>query len=243
MIPGIHILHVPGFDTVRDENVAALAAAADVCVHADPERNGLLRNWLSALRCENHDSDSSWSVILSDDAIPFGGWKNHLEAALKHTPAQVDFLGLTHFSDAGQILARRGAAYGVSAHAIWGGGAAYRTEHLAPLADFGQVLLETDPKYGKWDDGVVAAYNLDRGGLSALATRAIFDQPYGKSTLGHSPRRGHPALTILDAGPWWGGKGRAIGWNNPIREVVFEAVRDVRRARGEKTDPIVRKLG
>jgi hypothetical protein len=202
-LPRIHVLWVPGFLAERDEIVQQLRDQHPdpdgVCTHEDPERNGLLRNFATALRCAMQD-DHEWNLIVSDDAIPLPGWQEHLRSALDNAPA--DIVGLTHFGSYGKNLAAKGIPFGVSENAIWGGAAAYRSNVLAPLLELVEFGLSIGWNH-KGDDGCVIVYNRLNGSKSAMCARAIFDQPQLKSTLGHGGNRRFPHLTIRDDGPAW----------------------------------------
>ena len=206
-LPRIHVLWVPGYLPERDVIVQSLQDQHPdgVCTHEDPNREGLLLNYASALKCALNDTHE-WSVIVSDDAIPLPLWTKHLEAALTYAPE--DIVGLTHFGGYGLAMAAKGVPYGVSANALWGGAGAYRHNVLQPLLNLVQFGLNIGWNH-KGDDGAVIAFNLLRDGKTAMCTRAIFDQPILKSTLGHGGNKRFPRLTIKDSGPWWGANPRS----------------------------------
>lgn len=208
-LPRIHVLWVPGFLPERDEIVQSLIDqhpdSNGVCTHEDPNREGLLLNYANALRCALND-DHEWSLIVSDDAIPLPQWQIHLTAALSYAPS--DIVGLTHFGSYGKTLAQKGYPYGTSENAMWGGAGAYRHTVLAPLLELVEFGLSIGWNH-KGDDGCVIALNRLRGTQTAMCTRAIFDQPLLKSTLGHGGNRRFPQLTIKDSGPWWGANPRS----------------------------------
>ena len=207
-LPRIHVLWVPGFLTDRDlivEQIQLQHPDPDgVCTHEDPERKGLLRNYASALRCAMQD-DNEWHLIVSDDAIPLPGWQTHLQEALDNAPT--DIVGLTHFGSYGTKLAEKGVPFGVSENAIWGGAAAYRRNVLAPLLELVEFGLSIGWNH-KGDDGCVIVYNRLNSSKSAMCSRAIFDQPILKSTLGHGGKKRFPHLTIRDDGPAWNAEPR-----------------------------------
>ncbi len=79
VIKRLHVIHVPGADLERDKIVAGLCEQIETCVHLDPDRNGCMWNWLTAISCAaDKDKDQSWSVVLSDDALPVTGWRTAL---------------------------------------------------------------------------------------------------------------------------------------------------------------------
>lgn len=190
---GFHTIWVPGADEDRDEIVLQQKAAFDTCVHADPDKNGCMWNWLRAIRCAAlHDTDKDWVVILSDDAQPLSGWKDHLDPALANSPE--DVLGLTHFGGYGTGALRKGAAYGVGRYLVWGGAIAYRQSIVRDLAQFGhQVHAATGYPH---DDGLVAIFQNRRGAQTAMTARAIFGQPVKQSLIGHNTPIRTPDTTI-----------------------------------------------
>jgi hypothetical protein len=202
----LHVLTVPGLDPLRDANVEALRGQSEVCLHADPERKGVLWNWATALTC-SVEAGERWSLIVQDDALPIEGWQSELSLALHYSPEPI--IGLTHFGSYGKNLAARGYPYGFSANALWGAAAGYRSniiKGLLQLATFAQEI-GWNPNS---DDGVVIAFNALRGGSTAMTSRAVFDQNEEiRSTLGHHTSIRHPELTIRDQGPWWGVTPRA----------------------------------
>ena len=58
----IHVLTVPGFDPQRDAVVARLREYYGACIHADPERSGVLPTTLSAMECGLATGDA-WTVM------------------------------------------------------------------------------------------------------------------------------------------------------------------------------------
>ena len=196
----IHILHVPGAHPERDDIVRRVKEQTETCLHLDPEKRGIMVNWLSTVECAvETDVDQRWSVITQDDALPLPGWQEHLEQATWYSPAPV--LGLSYFGSITESAARRGFPYLVGPHLIWGAAVAYERSFLVGLLEWAKwVYGET--KYTH-DDRLISAYAQKIGKQTALVTRAIFDQPVQESLVGHggagSVRR--PSLTIESPGP------------------------------------------
>lgn len=165
----IHVLTVPRADPWRDNNVAQLKAQTRVCEHADPDRKGLIRNWIGALECAKQ-SDQEWVAIVSDDAIPLRRWKTELAEAVRHCPTPV--LGLTYFGDVPRRFARR--PYLVGNGLVYGGAIAYRTEILEGLLTFAETFMSAG---NVEDDLCVSLYLAHLEQRSALAVHAIFGQP------------------------------------------------------------------
>ncbi|QNJ56040.1 glycosyltransferase [Microbacterium phage Rasputia] len=201
----IHILHVPGADAHRDEVVATYAANPDidVCVHADPERRGIMVNWLEAAQCALDDAHApKWSIIIQDDAVGGPGWVRDVEEACWFSPAPV--LGMSYFGKITESAFKRGYPYMVGPHLIWGAAVAYRRDFLEGLVPWAREVFErTEYQH---DDRLISAYANKIGVDTALTVRAIFDQPVEKSTVGHAgggERR--PKITI------WGNSGAPYG--------------------------------
>lgn len=201
--PRVHVMHVPGADPQRDEIVARLVEQGDACLHLDPDRQGLMVNWLDTLDCAAHrdgDDGHSWSVVLSDDAEPLPGWQQHLERACLNSPSPI--LGLTHFGSYGAEALRRGLPYAVGSYLIWGGAIAYRTSIVRDLRRWASRLY-AEIGYPH-DDVLSCAFAMRMGWDVAMVTRAIFGQPVKKSLLGHNTQIRHPATTIEMPGPSYG---------------------------------------
>jgi hypothetical protein len=209
-----HVLHVPGANAERDAIVQHLIEEQDdsfnVCVHEDPDRRGLMVNWIEALHCASDDGNS-WSLVLQDDAMPLPGWKEHLEQALWHCPTVV--LGLSHFGQATSTGARRGAPYLVGPHLIWGAAVAYRNVFLGGLAPFAEMVYART-QYPH-DDRLISAYAQRVGKKTAVTTMALFDQPVAESTIGHTGAGGdrRPRITIQT-------HGRYLRWANKPNHVI-----------------------
>jgi len=183
---------VPGADLKRDNIVNRLRGQADVCLHEDPERLGLMQNWLSAARCAQKDNQE-WAIILSDDAAPLQGWKEYLPLALKYSPEP--FLGLTHFGGYGERAVDKGAAYCIGPYLIWGGACAIRRDQLDGLIEFAEFHHARGYKH---DDVLICAYASSQGHQTAMAAHAIFGQPVKASLLNHNTPIRSPYSTIED---------------------------------------------
>lgn len=210
-LPRFHVMWVPGFNEQRDANVAKLQAEHPredgVCIHGDPDRLGLLKNYGSAVACAAEDGEP-WSVISSDDADPLDGWQRELEAALWFAPTNT--VSLSHIGSYGEKLIARGVPYGVSPAALWGVAIAYRGRILPQLNEFVQFAIDIgwNPK---GDDGCVTAFHLIHGTKAAVTARAIFNHnDGGKSTLGHGGAPRFPRATIAQPGPSWGVRPSAV---------------------------------
>ena len=195
----VHILWVPGYDSDRDAIVAKLREeSTEACLHIDPERKGLMQNWLGAVNCALANDEQSWSVILSDDAYPYLNWQDHLSKATNQSPEPL--LGLTHFGGWGKAPLANGHAYAVGPYLVWGGAIAYHRAVLTEIATWGAPVAQR-LNY-KHDDCLAAAASRRLGRQCAMTTRALFGQPVKKSMLGHNTPIREPSLTIENsAGP------------------------------------------
>ena len=191
--PRLHVLHVPGADPERDLIVAAQQGQADVCLHTDPSRRGVMPTWLDALECAGQaDTGYSWSVIVQDDALPLRGWAQHLERACLASPHPV--LGLTHFGGYGLLPLEKGAPYAEGPYLLWGAAIAYHRALLPGLLTFATRVYETTGYVH--DDVLAAAYAMRTNHHTAMTARAIFDQPVKRSLLGHNTPIRRPSSTI-----------------------------------------------
>lgn len=204
-ISGFYIMHVPGFDAERDENVAHLQQelldVAPVSVVKDKRRAGVLFTYRRALHAaiEGLEDDCDWIVIMQDDSRPIGSdWASEMEAALENSPHP--FVSMCHFSDHGLKRAQKGQAYGEHINAVWGQAVAYRRDILEQYWQLVDAVFELDPfLYSKWDDGLLAVYNILQGTKSCITSRAIFTHLDVRSTMNHVPgKHRHPACTIAD---------------------------------------------
>lgn len=220
----VHTMHVPGADPERDKIVQRQHAEfPDLCVHEDPIRRGILATWTEALKCAKATSSAEWSLIIQDDAIPLPGWEMVLPIALAHSPSPV--LSLCHFGDYGKRLAKHGTPYGTATHSVWGQAVAYHRSVLAELIELAEdVAALNSTTYNKWDDRLPGVLNLMKGhGTTAVTTRALFDHPHLKSTVGNAGNRyRHPGLTILDPGPDWSAKPAAHHSDRKPHPIMFQ---------------------
>ncbi len=196
MIPTLHILHVPGADEERDDIVANYLDMpypdVHVCVHMDPERKGIMHNWLEAAKCALQTTNEKWSIILQDDAVPMPGWHRALEEALWFSPAPV--LGMSYFGSITDSAQKKNVPYLVGPHLIWGAAVAYRHDFLQGLVPWAEKVWE-DTRYPH-DDRLISAYANKIGVDTALTVRAIFDQPVVASTVGHGGGNRRPLHTL-----------------------------------------------
>lgn len=197
-----HILTVPGADPHRDRIVDRYLTelGPEACAHEDPERRGIMPNFLSALE-DIVASGDRWSVILQDDAEPIGdAWRDHVWKATYYSPAPV--LCMTHFGAITEPAHRRGVPYLVGPHLIWGGAVAFRGDFAKQLLGFGREFYEATGY--PHDDRLVSGFANRIGVQTALTTRAIFDQPVEKSLVGHGGQNRRPNVTIRQPGADYG---------------------------------------
>lgn len=234
----IHILHVPGANPERDRIVSDWRLRAnedvEVCVHEDPERRGIMANWLDAAQCALDDAHQPlWSLIIQDDAVPGPGWQRSIEEACWFSPAPV--LGMSYFGKITEGAFKKNVPYMVGPHLIWGAAVAYKRDFLEGLVPWARWVYETT-EY-QHDDRLISAYANKIGVDTALTVRAIFDQPVEQSTVGHSgggERR--PGITI------WGNSGAPYSARPRVHRTRAGAAGDQRdwlRTLGtEDEDPI-----
>lgn len=210
--PLVHVLHVPGFDPARDETVSRLARDADVCVHPDPARVGVVHNWLGLLDCalrtcnaEGHE----WAVQLNDDVAPCRGWQQHLERATRWSPAPI--LGLTYFGGWGRRCLDHDppVPYAVGPDLAYGAAVAYHRTVLAGMREWaGRMVAHTAYPH---DDTLVLAYAVRAQLPTALTARALFELPRHRSTMNHNTPVREPGATIaVDEGPDYAATPRSI---------------------------------
>lgn len=196
----IHILHVPGADEHRDAIVADYRALGDlpesgfeICVHEDPDRRGIMPNWLDAVQCALDDENKPrWSLVIQDDAVGSVGWEEKLEEALWYSPAPV--LGMSYFGQITDGAQKRNIPYLTGPHLIWGAAVGYRRDFLEGLVPWARWVYETTGY--QHDDRLISAYANKIGVDTALTTRALFDQPVEKSTVGHGGGVRRPLHTL-----------------------------------------------
>jgi hypothetical protein len=191
----LHTLHVPGADPARDEivDIQRQQTGTRVCLHLDPERRGVVPTWLEALDCAAR-ADEEWSVVIQDDALPLLGWQAQLPAAAHHSPSPA--LGLTHFGTYGAKALAKNRPYAVGPNLIWGGAVAYHRAILRPLAAWSRRQYN-DTGFPH-DDVLVPAWLMAHSLTTALAARALFDQPVTQSLLGHNTAIRRPSTTIVN---------------------------------------------
>lgn len=220
--PRLHVLHVPGADPERDRIVVELSAQGDVCLHIDPDRGGVMGNWLRALSCSAvEDVELPWTLIVQDDAQPLRGWQQHLERACAHSPSP--FLGLTHFGSYGQRVVDQGVPYGVGEGMIWGGAVAYHRSVVPGLLAW-TASLYAETGYTE-DDLAVCAYARRIDAIPAMTARAIFGQPVHRSLLSHRGTGRSPVATIETPGPSWASHPRSVKtpsseWSRSMSKIV-----------------------
>lgn len=197
----MHMIHVPGV-AARESCVETIRTTpgVDLQVHEDPQRRGLMWNWLKMLVDAAKETETGWAVLLNDDVVPAANdWVEHLQSALDNSPTRL--LGMTHFGAVGQRAADRGAPYGVGKYAVCGAAVAIRADLIRPLARW---LIAVHQRTGyPHDDVLTCAYMNRIGEKTAMTSRALFGLDGGKSLLGHNPPINYPYLTIADDGPDW----------------------------------------
>jgi hypothetical protein len=224
--PKIHLMHASGFDSARDELVAQYLGTKDldVCLHDDPAHYGVLWNHHTITECMLKDT-TDWSLVVQDDAVALPNWQSHLEQVQWYAPAP--FVSLCHFSSYGEKLAARGVPFGVGKNTIWGQAVLYHHGVREPYAQLVRDIVEMDPvKFKKWDDGLIAVYNLLEGTNSSFTSRALFEHQDIKSTMGHVPGQWrHAKSTILSRlmGPGWGSVPRSRKSGPSIEPIQFAA--------------------
>lgn len=190
----VHVLHVPGVDSHRDEMVKKLQSEVEVCLHVDPARRGVMPTWLETLSCAISTDTSAWSVILQDDVEGFPNWQWHLTKATTYSPEP--YLSLTPLWRYGERPLAKGAPYAVGKNLMRGAAVAMHRGVIPGLRSFAeQVYLTTGYKH---DDRLLAAYAARTGRKTAMLARALFDLPVEKSLLGHAPRSRRPTTTIAN---------------------------------------------
>lgn len=217
-------MHVPGADPARDEIVERLSTQAEVCLHADPDRIGVMPTWLGALSCAiDKDQDLPWTLVIQDDADPFEGWYEHLRYACHFSPEPV--LCLTYMGGWGHRPYAKNVPYGVGEYLVWGTAVAYHRSIVEGLWEWcTKVWEETGYPH---DDCLVACYALNQGFKTALTTRAIFDRAPIRSLIGHHLHEGkpsnRPSHNIVDhPGPYYGVNPRSMLLDRPMDDKMRE---------------------
>jgi hypothetical protein len=219
-----HVLHVPGADQLRDENVANLAGLFDgLCVHEDNGRRGVVWNWAQMLACMAQDSVSEWSIQLDDDAMPYRNTPEHLSYALAWSPRQI--LGLAWQGRTRGVKAvEKGVSYAVGPHLVHGLAVAYNAAVVQELAEFAARAARgpypnDDVLVNLWAHHVAGFY-------PALVARSLFGALPVKSLLGRST---YPsALYTVANDPW-------AGWSP-------DSVLDMHMARSQPDEQILRSI-
>jgi len=206
--PTMHIMTVPGSDSRRDALVQWWQKSGEypgrVCLHADPERRGVLWNHVGILECAlRGDQGAGWAMTMQDDVKPLTGWLEALKQVMQHAPAP--FVSLGHLAKYGKRLVGRGIPFGVGVNAMWGQAMLIHFDVLEPYLDLAKTMQHINPKkYRNWDDYLPTIFNLIYGTEAAFTSRALVEHQDWESTLGHVPglwRRA--AATIRHAGPPW----------------------------------------
>lgn len=229
----IHVTTIPGEDPRRDELVEWLVTAYDACVHPDPNKDGLLGNHLGVVDCMIENDTAPWSITISDDVEPLLGWAINIDQALWHSPSP--FLSLTHFSDFGDRLVRRGIPYGTGVNCIWGPAFAIKRTMLNSYRALVADVAEMDyDGYIKWDDGIPAVHNLLYGTTSSFTSRALFEHREWDSTYGHLPGRWRHAEATIHThpqGPKWSSSPRSAKGGPGIEPSQRELAAKMKRYR------------
>lgn len=205
-LPRLHVMTVPG-DPRRDALVADYVERYDACVHADPERNGILWNHRTILDCMAQETDARWHLNVQDDVVGLPGWEKHLQQVMWY--ARWPFVSLGHTSNHGLKLVERGIPFGLGVNATWGQAMLYRHDVLPSYRRLVEDVWEMDAaSYWKWDDGFTAVHNLLHGTRSVMTSRALFEHQDWDSTVGNVPGQWrHAAATIsTHPGPAWGAR-------------------------------------
>ena len=211
--------------------VAALADETEVCLHLDPDRNGVMWNWNQAVQCVNSDvaaGTDDWHFIVQDDMIPYTGWQDHLRRATLYSPARM--LGLVWVGVSWNHGGAMRVPYMTGPYALRGGAIAYHRSLFPDFARFAEYACQTDYP----NDDIAAAIYLQavRGEEPALTSHTLFDSPRVKSMLRHATYdTGEHTLETMGTLPW-SVKPRSIRVNNGARKA------DVRQLLGQ-----MKKLG
>ena len=232
----VHLMHVPGADPVRDEIVQTYRQTCplDVCVHEDRERRGVLWNHETIVRCMVENDTSRWSLAVQDDALPYESTWDHLPRALFYAPYMAGFLSLSHFSQHGERIAVRGIPYGLGLHTIWGQAVAYRRRVLPKYLDFVHEVQDYDATgLRKWDDGLMAVFNMFEGSQSAFTSVALFEHQDLDSTMGHVPGQWrHAASNLGTRTPDWKAEPKTARYGTKPNELQLSLYRALKARRG-----------
>jgi hypothetical protein len=197
-----HVLHVPGIG--REQNIDRLREAGlDLCVHEDPRRRGVMRNWIGLLRCmvEHASPSQPWQLQLNDDVRVLDGWEDELDQALWYAPRPVvGLIASGPISVPAERAYRAGKAYAVGPYVVIGPAVAYRFDVVADLLPAAAQALAA----GYPHDDVVPNWWMSEiwGQHPAVVTRSLFRYVPSPSLL-HHPQHRDPHHTIEEDGPPW----------------------------------------
>lgn len=203
----MHVTTVPG-DARRDALVRQYQEEwpGGVCVHADPDRRGILWNHRTVLDCLLEEG-SPWGLTCQDDVVFLPGWEDHLLSVMWYAPTP--FVSLGHLSKYGARLAAKQVPFGVGVNALWGQAVLYRKDVLPAYRELVERVWDLDAgsgMYRKWDDGLAAVFNLLTGTRSSFTAWSLVEHQNWESTVGNVPGRWrHAECTIVGALPTvWG---------------------------------------
>lgn len=158
--------------------------------------------------------------------------------ALFYAPAKAEFLSLSHFSQHGERIAVRGIPYGMGLHTIWGQAVAYRRRVLPAYLDFVHEVQDYDAEgLRKWDDGLMAVFNMFEGTLSAFTSVALFEHQHLDSTMGHVPGRWrHAASNLTMRTPDWKAEPKTARYGTKPNDLQLALYRALKARRAGTTE-------
>jgi hypothetical protein len=208
----LHVLHVPGADPQRDLAVRRLAGEAELCVHPDPERHGVVWNWATALTCAATDR-GAWSYVVQDDVVPLRNWEYHAAMATRWSPSPM--LALAWIGKRFDIGVQRRVAYVKGPYVLCGPAVAYHHSILEELAVYADAVARTDYPH---DDMAACFWANQVGGFfPAVTSRTLFATLPVRSLVGHS-RYTTGDYTIVNTPD--------LSWNTNPRFVMLNEHRD-----------------
>lgn len=177
----LHVLHVPGADPTRDAAVLELQAEAQVCLHQDPDRRGVMWNFSTAMDCCLKNLDDPWQAVVQDDQFALPGWEEHLELACANSPRPV--LGFSWIGTQRRVGVESGRPFIVGKYLLQGCAIAFHRTCFPSLSEFTEQALAVGYNH---DDMVVNTWaNYRRQIYPAITSRCIFANITTKSLLGH----------------------------------------------------------
>jgi len=186
----LHVIHVPGVDPIRDAAVATLQQEADVCLHPDTERRGVMWNWVTAMDCiagrvarPSLDADwADWHFVVQDDMRPYPRWEQELSRATKYSPALV--LGLCWIGERWSEGVAANRPYMTGKYILRGGAIAYHRSVFPALSHFARGISTLTTF--KHDDVAASLWCQRVAGFDpALTSRCLFESLMTRSLVSH----------------------------------------------------------